>query len=114
TTPNFLRVRGFRMAMGEMFTQADIQARRRVAILGADVLPMLEVGNAPSMMGEKIRVAGRQFTVIGVMEKRGVAGASDGDNQILVPFSVGRFSLFGTDRIQDIWTLVSTEHSLNV
>ena len=38
-----------------------------------------------------------KFTVIGVLAEKGATGFGDGDNQILVPFSVGRFELFGTD-----------------
>src|SRR5215472_18187323 len=41
TTPNFLDVRGFSIAEGEMFTAADDMGRQRVAVLGAGVLPML-------------------------------------------------------------------------
>src|SRR5215831_18435097 len=43
TTPNFLDVRGFALGEGEMFNSADNQGRQRVAVLGADVLPLLDV-----------------------------------------------------------------------
>src|SRR4051812_21533428 len=42
TTPNFLEVRGFSMAAGSMLSAADDQGRQKVAVLGADVLPMLD------------------------------------------------------------------------
>jgi putative ABC transport system permease protein len=112
TTPNFLEVRGFTMAAGSMFTAADDRGRRKLAVLGADVLPLLDVLDPQSIIGEPIRIAGRQFTVIGVMAGKGTTGFGDNDEQILIPFSAGRFGIFGTDRINDIWARVALEDSV--
>ena len=67
------------------------------------MLPLLGVDNPLAILDERIRIAGRQFTVIGVLAERGVSGVGDADQQVLIPFSTGRFQIFGTDRIQDIW-----------
>jgi putative ABC transport system permease protein len=114
TTPNFLDVRGFAMGVGAMFTSADNQGRQRVAVLGADVLPLLEITNPQTIIGEPIRIAGRQFTVIGVMAAKGATGFGDNDQQILIPFLTGRFGIFGTDRINDIWARVASPESVTV
>jgi putative ABC transport system permease protein len=114
TTPNFLDVRGFSIADGRMFTSADDQGRQRVAVLGADVLPLLDVTDAQAIIGEPIRIAGRQFQVIGVMARKGATGFGDNDEQILIPFRTGRFRLFGTDRINDIWARVGSADSVAV
>ena len=112
TSPNFLQVRGFKMAVGRMFTAADDNARRKVAVIGADVLPLLLATSPAALVDEQIRIGGRQFTVIGVLEKKGSTGFGDGDEQILIPFQTGRFEIFGYDRIQDAWALVSSEDSI--
>jgi putative ABC transport system permease protein len=113
TGSNFLEVRGFRLALGRMFTDQEDRARARVAVLGAGVLPLLNVDNPLGILDEKIRIAGRQYTVIGILADRGVTGVADADQQILVPFSTGRFGLFGTDRLQDIWVRAVDEASLD-
>ncbi len=113
TSANFLQVRGFRMAAGRMFTENEDAARRRVAVIGAEVLPRLEIQNPESIIDQPIRIRGRQFTVIGVLASRGVSGVGDGDNQILIPFSTGRFEVFGSDRIQDVWARATNENSLD-
>jgi putative ABC transport system permease protein len=112
TEPNFLQVRGFKMESGEMFTAADNAGRRRVAVIGGDVAQTLGLDDGVRLIGENIRIQGRQFTVIGVMARRGANGFGDGDEQILIPFNTGRFELFGTDRINDIWALAQSEDSL--
>jgi len=114
TAPNFLDVRGFALAYGQMFTAVENVARRKVAVLGADVLPQLGVTDPEAIIGEPIRIAGRLFTVIGVLARKGTTGFGDADEQILIPFETGRFQVFGTDRINDIWTLVSSTDSLPI
>ena len=114
TTPNFLDVRGFALGEGAMFTSADNQGRQRVAVLGADVLPLLDVTDPQAVIGETIRIAGRQFKVIGVLARKGTTGFGDNDQQILIPFLTGRFGIFGTDRINDIWARVVAPESVTV
>jgi putative ABC transport system permease protein len=112
TTPNFLQVRGFKLMVGRMLTAAEDNARRKVAVIGFDVLPMLGALSPAALIDENIRIGGRQFTVVGVLAQRGASGFGDGDDQILIPFQTGRFEVFGSDRIQDVWALVSSEDSL--
>jgi putative ABC transport system permease protein len=114
TTPNFLDVRGFTLGEGVMFTSGDNQGRQRVAVLGADVLPLLDVFDPQAVIGETIRISGRQFKVIGVLARKGTTGFGDNDQQILIPFLTGRFGIFGTDRINDIWARVVAPESVTV
>jgi len=76
------------------------------------VLPLLGVDNPLAILDERIRIAGRQFTVVGILAARGVSGVGDADQQVLIPFSTGRFQIFGTDRIQDIWVRAIDEASV--
>jgi putative ABC transport system permease protein len=112
TAPNFLEVRGFKIAHGRMFGAADDGARRRVAVIGADVLPLLDVTDGQSLLDTRIKLAGVWFTVIGVLAAKGSTGFGDADQQILIPFQTGRFLTFGTDRINDIWVLASSEDAV--
>jgi putative ABC transport system permease protein len=113
TAANFLEVRGFHLAAGRMFGAAEEVGRRKVAVLGADVLPLLNIDSPEQIVDQQIRIAGRAFTVIGVMAAQGATGFGDGDMQILIPFQTSRFQVIGTDRIDDIWALVDSEDSLS-
>jgi putative ABC transport system permease protein len=112
TPTNFLEVRGFRLAAGRMFSEADDAARRKLAVLGSEVLTQLEVDDPAAMLDEQIRIGGRLFIVVGVLAEKGAGMGGDGDRQILIPFRTGRHEIFGTDRINDIWTLVGSEDSI--
>ncbi len=113
TLPNFLEVRGFRLAAGRMLDRNDEAARRNVAVLGGATGPLLGVDDPAMLIGERVRINGLTFTVIGALESKGATGFGDGDEQILIPFATGRFRVFGTDRINDIWALANSEDSLN-
>ncbi|MEO7998081.1 MAG: ABC transporter permease, partial [Gemmatimonadaceae bacterium] len=80
TAANFLEVRGFRLSHGRMFSDGEDIDRQKVAVLGAEVLPLLGIVDPASIIDEKIRIGGRQFTVIGVLASRGVSGVGDSDN----------------------------------
>ena len=113
TTTNFLSVRNFKIAAGRMFTTQEEAGRKRLAVLGSTAMENLNIDSPARIIGEKIRIASREFTVIGVLAERGATGFGDGDNQILVPFTVGRFELFGTDRLNDIWVQAASETSVD-
>jgi putative ABC transport system permease protein len=112
TALNFLTVRGFKIESGRMFTASEDAGRRKVAVLGANVLDLLSADNAEHMVGEQIRIRGVAFTVIGVLAAKGNTGFGDNDEQILIPFQTGRFQTFGSPYINDIWALASSEDSL--
>jgi putative ABC transport system permease protein len=114
TPTNFLQVRGFKLAEGRMFSEADDAARRKVAVLGAEVLAQLGIDEPSVIIDEQIRIGGRAFTVVGVLAAKGAGMGGDGDRQILIPFRTGRSEIFGTDRINDIWTLVAHEDSITM
>ncbi len=110
TTPNFLVVRGYRLAAGRMFSSVENDAMRRVAVLGASVVRDLGYAIPTTLIGERIRIGGRLFQVAGVLAPRGrTSMGADPDNQVLIPLRTGRFRLFGTDRLNDIYVLASGE-----
>ena len=112
TTPNFLDVRGFTIAAGRCSPRATIVDDGESPCSAPTSCRCSTSSIRKRVIGETIRIAGRQFTVIGVMAKKGTTGFGDNDEQILIPFSAGRFGIFGTDRINDIWARVASEDSV--
>ena len=112
-TANYLFVRKYDIDVGRMFTTAEDEGRQRVAVLGAEAVTQLGVDNPEAILGETIRIAGTQFTVIGTLVAKGSAGGfGNPDDQILVPFNTGRFRVFGTDKIDDIFAVATSEEDI--
>lgn len=112
-TANFALVQHFMIDRGRLFTPAEDMGRQRVAVLGAGVLPMLGVQNADAIMGQPVRIGGIQFQVIGILQAKGTgSGFGSGDDQIFIPFGTGRYRVFKTDRLDDLFALATGDADL--
>jgi len=113
TTPNYLEVRKYTMAVGKMFTAADDEGRQRVAVVGNTVVNNLGLTSPEAIVGEPVRIRGTQFTVVGVMAPKGQANAfQDPDDEILVPIQTSRFRVNGSDRLASISALAASEDEI--
>ena len=113
TTANYLEVRKFTIAAGRMFTSAEDAAKRRVVVVGSQVLADLGLTNPQSLVGAELRIAGVQFDVIGVLESKGQgAGFANPDDQVLIPLQTARYRVVGGDRLRTINVLAPSEDAI--
>jgi putative ABC transport system permease protein len=105
TTPNYLDVHGFEMAAGRMFTRADDSARKRVAVLAAEVPGMLDT-DAAGIIGRNISIRSIPFEVIGVLEAKGTTGWRNPDDDVWIPLSTAQFRVTGNEFVERISVLV--------
>jgi len=110
-TPNYIDVHGFEMAAGRMFTAADENSRRRVAVMAADVPGMLEA-DATGMLGQTIMVRSIPFEVIGVLEPKGSSGWRNPDDDIWVPLSTAQFRVTGSEFVERISVQVAESSTI--
>jgi putative ABC transport system permease protein len=75
------------MEAGEALTELDVRERRRVAILGFDVADRM-FDDLHAAIGRKIRVRGTQFTVKGVVKKKGNVLGQSWDGFVMLPLTV--------------------------
>jgi putative ABC transport system permease protein len=112
-TANYLEVRKFAMDSGRMFSTAEDAARRRVAVVGPQVVSDLGVASGSLLIGENIRIGGIQFEVVGVLASKGQgAGFANPDDQVLVPIQTARYRLIGSDRLRSINVLATSEDDI--
>jgi putative ABC transport system permease protein len=88
---NYGDVTNLSLSEGRFLTEADDEHRRPVLVVGHNVAQAL-FGPLGSAAGREVRLAGRPFTVIGVLEKRkgGFMGENEDDNVVLMPYRTGR------------------------
>ena len=91
---DYLHVRNWVVKEGRNFTDQEVRAGAKVAILGSTVVDNL-FGTA-SPLGARIRIKNVPFTVIGTLEKKGQSTwGRDQDDLILVPISTARLRIAG-------------------
>jgi putative ABC transport system permease protein len=87
------------LSRGAFFTAADVETRRRVAVLGADPAEALFPDRDP--VGKSVTVGGVRFRVVGVMSRVGTAFGVARDAEVFVPVTAAQ-RLFGVSRVDGI------------
>jgi putative ABC transport system permease protein len=92
-TPEFLAVRNKTVAEGMFLSEADVNGRSRVAVLGSKAYEQLfEEGAYP--IGQTIKINRVPFRVIGIMEEVGGSSFSGVDSTIYVPLTTAQTRLY--------------------
>lgn len=109
TTTSWLSVRNRTLSAGRFFTDGETN----VVVLGADTAS--ELFGRRSAVGQRVTVAGRPVTVIGVLAASGASSSSASDDDMaLMPLSVAR-ALTGTASasVSTIYVQASSEDTLS-
>jgi putative ABC transport system permease protein len=86
--PEYQRFRSLTVDQGRLMTEEDEANGRRVILLGSDANRQLFPGKA--VIGQKMLVAGYEYTVIGVLAKKkqnGSYGSGPDNTQLFAPYS---------------------------
>lgn len=92
-TPEYLEARNLEMAEGMFITFPHVENRDEVIVLGGTVSEWLFQNRNP--VGEYVRLNGRRFRVIGVLESEGGFGFGSFDFQVIVPITTAYYRLSG-------------------
>ena len=111
TTANYADVHRMPLASGRMLTAADLAARRRVAVLGAEVRQNLEA-EPEELVGQTISISRIPFAVVGVFEEVGSRPGPDPDDDIFIPLTTAELRVFGHDRLRQLAAQVADDVSL--
>ena len=97
TTVNYPAMRNYAVQEGRFFTQAEVDARLNVCVLGNEVVPQLFPFENP--IGRTVKITGTFYTVVGVMEPGGLSnvaqnesgGLSASPNRVLIPLTAAKY-----------------------
>ena len=92
-TPEYLEARNLDLAEGMFITFPHVDNRDEVIVLGGIVSEWLFQNRNP--VGEYVRLNGRRFRVIGVLEEEGGFGFGSFDIQVIVPITTAYYRLSG-------------------
>jgi putative ABC transport system permease protein len=95
-TPEFFQVQSAETSEGGQITQDHLDQYAAMVLLGPDVADEL-FGRTTNLVGEKVRLNGEIFKVIGVLEAQGGSNMGSSDNRILAPLSTVQARLIRRD-----------------
>ncbi len=92
----YLTVRNWPLRHGDFFTDSDVNSASQVCIIGHTVVAKLFQTSNP--IGEKVRLKGIPFEVIGILETKGAnMVGEDQDDIIIMPYTTMRRRLQGSE-----------------
>jgi putative ABC transport system permease protein len=98
-TPGYETVSSLTLEDGEFITESDQNARSLVVVLGSAVAENLFGGTA-GVVGQKVRLNGQPYKVIGVLASKGGTGFMNQDDQVFIPLSTALNRLVGGSRFR--------------
>jgi putative ABC transport system permease protein len=85
-TADYGPVRNYTAEYGEFITDANVQAKSAVAVLGANVAAEL-FSDGQDPVGQTVRINNIPFKITGVLTSKGGSGFGNQDDQVLVPIT---------------------------
>ena len=100
-TAIYATVRKVTMTSGTFITDAQVSASSKVAILAPTTAEdLFGVGVDPT--GQTIRIAGKNFQVIGITKSKGGSGMNNTDDRVYIPLTTAQKQIFGVKHLTSI------------
>lgn len=86
-TPGSFSAKNWNLAEGRLLTEPDVNGARNVCVLGAGLAKSVFPHGSP--IGERLKIDGINYSIVGVLESKGGSMGGDQDNFAVVPITVG-------------------------
>ena len=90
-TPEYQYVRNFPVELGQFIDAGHVESNAMVAVLGSSVAQDLYGFRSP--IGQNVRINGRRFEVIGVLEEKGGSSFFSFDDRVMIPITTAYYRL---------------------
>ncbi len=100
TNYTYTETQNLDVEFGRFFTESEDNLSKRVIVLGRTIAEDLSRDDPKSLVGKNLKLEGKNFRVVGVLESQGSQGFIDPDSIALIPIKVGQKQLWGVDHVQ--------------
>jgi putative ABC transport system permease protein len=102
TEPSYLSVRNVAIDEGNFISDQNVIEGSKVAILGPTTRDDLFGVGATGVVGQKIRISGIEFNIIGITMAKGGSGFSNADDMIYIPYTTAERYISGNKYLSEI------------
>jgi len=107
SSPNLLDIFNLIPSSGDTFSDADVQSRASVVVLGSGIKE--DLFGYSNALGERIKIKDRMFKVIGIMDRAGQVSFMNVDDMVIVPYTTAQTYLMGIDHFHSIMVEAESE-----
>lgn len=111
TGESFMEMYSVELGAGRNIDEEDVKNKNDVVILGSKVKEKLF--NSSDAVGQKIKIKGRNFKVIGTIAKKGQVSMINWDEVALIPWTTAQQYVFGKKYFQHIIVEADSEGTVN-
>ena len=102
TEASYSTVRNVTVDEGVFLSDQNVTSGVKVAVLGPTTRDDLFGENATDVVGQKIRISGSEYKVIGITKSKGGSGFSNVDDVIYIPYTTAQRYLSGNKYLSEI------------
>ncbi len=100
-SPDYLKIRNWKVAAGSMFNESDIRSSAKIAVIGAKTAG--ELFGPLNPVGQSVRIKNIPFTIVGLLESKGAGmGGANQDDRILIPYTTAMKRLTGDRYLRSV------------
>jgi putative ABC transport system permease protein len=110
-TPDYAQVRNQEVSNGRFISQADVDNKSTVAVIGMDIVDDLFDGSINDALSNKLRISNNLYQIVGVLESQGGTSFGSSDAQVYVPISTAQSRLIARSDARDAVNMINLSAS---
>jgi putative ABC transport system permease protein len=100
-SPDYLKIRDWKLASGSMFTTHEVRSAAKVAVIGSKTAN--ELFGPINPVGQSVRVSNIPFVIIGLLESKGAGmGGQNQDDRIIIPYTTAMKRISGNKYLRSV------------
>jgi putative ABC transport system permease protein len=100
-SPDYLKIRDWKLAAGSMFTDRDVRSAAKVAVIGSKTAN--ELFGPLNPVGQSVRIKNMPFVIIGLLESKGAGmGGQNQDDRIIIPYTTAMKRITGDKYLRSV------------
>jgi putative ABC transport system permease protein len=105
-SPDYLKIRDWKLASGSMFTDREVRSAAKVAVIGSKTA--LELFGPLNPVGQTVRVKNIPFVIIGLLSSKGAGmGGQNQDDRLVIPYTTAMKRITGEKYLRSVNVQIS-------
>jgi putative ABC transport system permease protein len=111
--PEYLLIRDWKLDSGTMFSERDVRAAAKVAVIGSKVA--FELFGPLDPIGQSIRIRNIPFVIVGLLASKGAGmGGQNQDDRIIIPYTTAMKRITGDRYLRSVNVEVVSAERMDV
>jgi putative ABC transport system permease protein len=100
-SPDYLKIRDWKLAAGSMFSDREVRGAAKVAVIGSKTAN--ELFGPLNPVGQSVRLGNIPFVIVGLLESKGAGmGGQNQDDRIIIPYTTAMKRLTGDKYLRSL------------